>query len=183
MKKFILLFFTLTVTIYGYTYNEMLIKAQIAVFPKILLLDKKINNKLVDNKIVFIIAHEESDGTTAANIQNIFLQLYKNTLSNYVFETKTVEFSKISQSTEATAIYILNSQTAIKDLSNICASKGIITFSYDINNLKSGLMFSLMLEKNTALYINKKNFKNNKIDFIPSLYEIVKFINTQEDEQ
>ncbi|DAB27283.1 MAG TPA: hypothetical protein CFH78_08780, partial [Sulfurimonas sp. UBA10385] len=59
MKKFILLFFTLTVTIYGYTYNEMLIKAQIAVFPKILLLDKKINNKLVDNKIVFIIAHEE----------------------------------------------------------------------------------------------------------------------------
>ena len=181
MKKLVLLFFILTASLYGYTYNETLLKAQAAVFPKILLLDKKINNKLINNKIVLIIAYEESDNITATNLQNILLKRYKNTLSNYTFETKTVEFSKISKDTQATAIYALNSQRYIKGLSEISASNGIITFTYDINNLKSGIMFSLVLEKNTALYINKENFKTNKIDFVNSLYEIVKFINIDKD--
>lgn len=177
MLKSILIFFILTVTAFGYSYNETLIDAQAAVFPKILLLDKKLDKKLVQNKIVFIIAYEEADSVTATNLQTLLINRYKNSLSSYIFDVKTVEFSKISKDIEATAIYALNSQTNIQNLSKICASKGIITFAYDINNLKDGLMFSLMLEKNTALYINKENFKNNMIDFVSSLYEIVKFIN------
>lgn len=177
MLKLILIFFILTATTFGYSYNETLINAQAAVFPKILLLDKKLDKKLVQNKIVFIIAYEEADSVTATNLQTLLVNRYKNSLSNYIFDVRTVEFSKISKDIEATAIYALNSQTNIQNLSKICASKGIITFAYDINNLKDGLMFSLMLEKNTALYINKENFKNSMIDFVSSLYEIVKFIN------
>ena len=177
MKKLLVLFFTLSVGVYGYTYNETLIKAQAAVFPKILLLDKKLNTKLINNKILFIIAHEESDTTTAQNIQNMLQRQYKNNLLDYTLEVKTLEFSKISQNTDATAIYILNSQRYINTLSKISASKNMITFTYDINNLKEGFMFSLVLEKNTALYINKESFKTDKINFVDSLYEIVKFIN------
>lgn len=177
MLKSILIFFILTATAFGYSYNETLINAQAAVFPKILLLDKKLDKKLIQNKIVFIIAYEEADSVTATNLQTLLINRYKNSLSNYIFDVKTVEFSKISKDIEATAVYVLNSQTNIQNLSKICASKGIITFAYDINNLKDGLMFSLVLEKNTALYINKENFKNNMIDFVSSLYEIVKFTN------
>lgn len=177
MKLFILFFLILNATLYGYSYNRMLIKAQVSVFPKILLLDKKLDNKLVGDRIVFIIAYEEGDRDTAVHIQELLLQRHKLYLSTHKFETKIVEFSKISQETEATAIYALNSEANIKNISKICASKGIVSFTYDINNLKEGLMFSLVIEKNAALYLNKKNLNSDMTDFIEPLYEIVKFTN------
>jgi hypothetical protein len=155
----------------------MLIKAQAIIFPKILLLDKKLNKKLVNNKIVFIIAYEEDDYIMAVYIKKLLLQRYKNFLSFHRFETKIMEFSEISEDTEATAIYALNSKTSINTLSKTCATKGIITFAYDINNLKNGLMFSLALEKDTVLYLNKENLNKHTTDFVDSLYEIVKFSN------
>ena len=118
MQKFILIFLILSATAYGYSYNKILIKAQASVFPKILLLDKELDKKLIDNKIVFIIAYEEDDRDTAAYIQRLLLQHYRNFLSTHRFETKIVEFSKISHYTEATAIYALNSETNINSLSN-----------------------------------------------------------------
>lgn len=177
MRKFILFFLILSATLYAHTYNKMLIKAQALIFPKILLLDKKLNQKMIDNKIVFIIAYEKGDHATATSIQNIVSEHYKDFLSLHILETKIMEFTEISKETKATAIYALNSDTKVNNLSKICSSKGIVSFSYDINNLKNGLMFSLALEKDTVLYLNKENLNKHTTDFVDSLYEIVKFSN------
>lgn len=178
MKKFILFFLIFSVNIYAYTYNEMLVKAQASIFPKILLLDKKLNQKLINNKIVLLIAHDSSDKEEAINIQNIFISEYKKHLSKYKLKVKTIEFSEVTSYTQATAIYTLYSDTQIiNKVAYIAFSKGIISFAYDINNLKQGILLSLALEKNTVIYLNKKNLNNNGINFINSFYEIVKFIN------
>lgn len=177
MKKFILFFLIFNATVYGYAYNETLIRAQIAVYPKILLLDKQHDEKLVEDKIVFIIAHEEKDYIVATNIKSLMIGQYGGLLSDHKFEIKTVVFSKLSQNTQATAIYALNSTTHMLDLSKIAAVKRIVTFVYNIAYLKDGIMFSLVLEKNTALYLNKKNLNKDTINFVDSLYEIVKFTN------
>jgi len=56
MKKFFVVFIVFTITsLSGYSYNEVLIKAQSKIFPKILLLDKKLKDKLIDGKIVYTI--------------------------------------------------------------------------------------------------------------------------------
>jgi hypothetical protein len=172
-------FLVLNVTLYAHSYSEMLIKAQATIFPNILLLDKKLNNKLIENKIIFIIACENDDLQTAVEIKNILHSRYKNFLSNYLFETKILEFSQITENTNATAIYALHSNTNLNKLSKIALKKGIITFAYDINDLNNGIMFSLMLEKNTVIYLNKENLNNNTTDFIDSFYEIIKFIHIQ----
>lgn len=175
MKIFILFFLIFNVSAYAYSYNKMLIQAQSSVFPKILLLDEKLDEKLVDNKVLFIIAYEEGDEETAIYIKELLLKRHKSHLHTHEFKIEIIEFSKISKDTKATAIYALNSKTNIKKLSEICALKGIISFAYDMNNLKHGFMFSLIIEKNTALYLNKKNLNNNMITFVESFYEIVKF--------
>jgi hypothetical protein len=63
---------------------------------------------------------------------------------------------------DATVIYALNSDKYIKQVAKIAKQKGIITFAYDINNLKNGLLFSLVLEKSTILYLNKENLNTQK---------------------
>lgn len=45
-----------------------------------------------------------------------------------------------------------------------------------MDNLKNGFLFSLMLEKSTILYLNKENLYIKKVDFVDSLFQIVRFI-------
>ncbi|MCK9453619.1 hypothetical protein [Sulfurimonas sp.] len=176
MKRAALLFFILASYAYGYTYNKLLLKAQASIFPKIIMLDKKLYEKLVDGKIVYTIVYEKSDYYTASEIGKFIESNYRHTSTQYAFKINLVEFSEFSSKTDATAIYILNSDTQVQELAKYANKKGIITFAYDINYLKSGFLFSLMLEKSAVIYLNKENLNSNKIDFVDSLYQIVNFI-------
>ncbi len=177
MKIFIFITLLLTNIAYGYSYNELLLKAQSAIFPKILLLDKKLGEKLVDGKIVYLIVYEQSDHDTALNVRRQIQQQFDHKLEQYTFEVKLVKYKDISDDLQATAIYALNSQEHLKSLANIAISKGIVTFSYDIANLENGLLLSLMVEKFTILYLNKNMLQNYQVDFVDSLYQIVRFTN------
>lgn len=161
---------------YGYEYNSLLLKAQASIFPKIMLLDKKIEEKLVDAKIIYTIVYDKDDYDTALFIYELINEKYKGRFDQYAYRINLVEFSDFSSETQASAIYILNSGENIKTAADIAREKGIISFSYDINNLKHGLLFSLMLEKSTVLYINKENLYTQKVDFVDALLQMVRFI-------
>lgn len=176
MRKSIFLFFLFLNLAYGYSYNEVLLKAQASIFPKIILLDKKIKNKLIEGKIVYAIIYEKGDYDTAVEVSKTVDATYNGHFNGYAYEIRLVEFSDLSSNVEASAIYVLNSDRDIKKAANIALEKGIISFSYDVNNLKEGLLFSLVLEKSTTLYLNKENLVTKKIDFFDSLLQMVKFL-------
>jgi len=161
---------------YGYNYSDILLKAQASIFPKILLLDKKLKNKLIDGKIVYTIVYSKSDLYKAKEIKEFIDKNYKGYFDKYKYKINLVEFDELSNETEATAIYTLNSDTDIEKVVTIANKKGIISFSYDINNLKKGLLFSLIIEKSTVIYLNKENLSNTKVDFVDSLLQMVSFI-------
>lgn len=177
MKIFIFITLLLSNLAYGYSYNELLLKAQSAIFPKILLLDKKLDEKLVNGKIVYVIVHEAGDYDTAIQVRRQIQKQFDHQLEQYAFEIKLVDYKEISDELQATAIYALNSEKHLRSVANIAISKGIVTFSYDIANLKNGLLLSLMVEKFTVLYLNKKMLQNYHVDFVDSLYQIVRFTN------
>jgi hypothetical protein len=177
MKKFLLIFLLLTSTLFGYSYNNLLIKAQSSIFPKILLLDKKLNDKLVEGKIVYTIVCEESDYDVAKKLRDMMKKQYQNRLGNYIFEVNIMFFSKVTTDTKVTAIYVLNSDTGVDKISHLVKRLGCMTFSYDISNLQHGVLLSLMVEKSTVIYLNKKSLPTHNVDFIESLYQIVKVAN------
>ena len=177
MKKLLLISFLLTSTLFGYSYNDLLIKAQSSIFPKILLLDKKLDQKLVEGKVVYTIACEDNDYQTALQVQELLNKHYQNRLGQYAFEVQVVPFSKLSAETKTTAVYALNSEDGIEKISRIAETAGFMTFSYDIDNLKHGMLLSLMVEKSTVLYLNKQGLQNHNVDFVDSLYQIVRFAN------
>lgn len=176
MKKTALLLFMLVNYSYGYTYNKLLLKAQASIFPKIIMLDKQLENKLVDGKIVYTIVYEKEDYHTALEIGEFIEANNRKDKSKYSCKVDLVEFSNFSDETQATAVYVLNSEENIEKVAQGAIKQGIISFTYSINNLKQGILFSLMLEKSTVLYLNKENLNTKKIDFVDSLYQIVNFV-------
>ncbi|MBU0632495.1 hypothetical protein KKA17_07610 [bacterium] len=175
MKKIILLYLTLVSLAFGYSYDDVLLKAQASIFPKIILLDKKIENKLVEGKIVYTIVYDKNDYYTALDISKYIEEKYHGHLGQYEYTVNLVEFSKLSDATEASAFYVLNLDKYTDKIAEMAKERGVISFSYDINNLNQGIMFSLVIEKSTVIYLEKETLFTQKIDFVDALLQIVKF--------
>ena len=176
MKKILFLYLTLLSFAFGYSYDDLVLKAQASIFPKIILLDKKIENKLIDDKLVYTIVYDKDDYHTALSIKDFINKNFQGRLDKYNYKIDLVDFENFSLKTEASAIYVLNIKEPIEKIANIARAKGIISFSYDINNLKKGLMFSLVIEKSTVLYLEKENLYTKKIDFVEALLQMVRFV-------
>lgn len=175
MKKVVFLYLTLISIVFGYDYDELILKAQASIFPKIILLDKKIENKLIDNKIVYTIVYDKEDYLTALSIKEFINNNFDGRLDIYDYKIDLVDFEEFSQQTDSSAVYVLNLKN-IDKIAAIARNKGIISFSYDINNLKKGLMFSLVIEKSTVLYLEKETLYTDKIQFVDALLQMVRFV-------
>lgn len=176
MRKILISLLLLLKIVAAYSYNDVLLEAQVTMFPKILLLDTKLSEKLVEGKIILGIVYQPNDKATAERIASLIEQRYHGSFDQYRYKIALVPFSEVAQEGEVSAYYVLNSPSDIEDVAAISKKKGIITFAYDSENLKRGLLLSLMLEKNTVLYLNQKNLNRKKIDFVVLLLQIVKFI-------
>jgi len=176
MKKILFLYLVLVNIAFGYSYDDLLLKAQASIFPKIVTLDKKIDEKLIDGKIVYTIIYDETDYITASSIKKFINDNFQGHLDTYEYEINLVNFSNFSEQTETSAIYVLNLRDHIEKIAAIAIKKGIVSFSYDINNLNKGLMFSLVIEKSTVIYLKKENLYTSKIDFVDALLQMVKFV-------
>jgi len=176
MKKILFLYLALVSIAFGYNYDDLVLKAQASIFPKIILLDKKIENKLIDGKIVYTIIYDKTDYLTALSIEKFINKNFQGHLDTYNYKINLVDFANFSEKTDASAIYVLNLKKHIEKIATIARRKGIISFSYDINNLKKGLMFSLVLEKSTVIYLKKENLYTKKIDFVEALLQMVRFV-------
>ncbi len=177
MKKFLILLVLLVSALHAYSYNELAIKAQSTIFPKVLLLDKKLTDKLVDGKIVFTIVCEARDLPIAQKLRKSMKAQYDSHLAEYALEIKVMLFSEFTDKTKATAVYLFNSDTDIERVTRLAKSSGYMTFAYDIINLQHGVLLSLIVEKSTVLYLNKKGLSTHDVDFVEPLYQIVKISN------
>ncbi len=181
MKKTLLLLIILANILHSYNYNEVLLKAQASIFPKILLLDKKLQNKLIDGEIIYTVVYEKNDYFTAREIRDFINKKYSNIIDGFKYKVNLVEFSELSTLTRASAFYVLNSKDQIKKVADIAKKIGVISFAYDVKNLKNGLLLSLMLEKSTVLYLNKRNLYTKNIDFVNIFLQMVRFVDEDND--
>jgi hypothetical protein len=176
MKKILFVYLTLFSLVFGYDYDELILKAQASIFPKIMLLDKRIGDKLVDDKIVYTIVYDKEDHLTALSIEKFINKNFAGRLDVYDYEVNLVDVDSFSSDIQTSAIYVLNLDDKVEKIADIANQKGIISFSYSLNSLKKGLMFSLVIEKSTVLYLEKETLYTKKIDFVDALLQMVRFV-------
>ena len=176
MIRLLFLYFSFAQLLLAYNYDDLLLKAQSSIFPKIMLLDKKVKNKLVENKLVYTIVYDNNDYETALHVKDYIDTSFQWHFDKYPYTINIVDFENITSNTKASAFYVLkSSKTNIQKVGDIAKKKGVIAFSYDISNLKYGLLLSLIIEKSTVIYLNKDNLTSD-IDFVDFLFQMVKII-------
>jgi hypothetical protein len=170
MKKIWILIFSIINFLHCYNYDNLLIDAQIKLYPKLILLDKNHNKKTINNKIHITIVHHHSDYQKALEIKR------KIEKTHPVVTAEIKEFSQIDNNLKSSALYILKGEDKdIEKVTKIASKKHIPTFSYDIEDLKHNCLISLYIEQTPVIYFNNKVHKKYGINFSDLFYQIVRF--------
>ena len=175
MKKILLSLTFLQIFLLGYEYDDLTIKAQTSVFPKLILLDQDVSQKLIDNQIIFSIVYEDGDKQDALRIKSLIEKQFKNKLGKYGLKVVIKSYEEIKDQ-KSTAYYILNSKDSnMQKVAQIGIDNHLIVYTYDKNYFQNNILVSLAIKDSTIIYLNKEMLKNYKINFVDAFYQIVKF--------
>ncbi len=180
MKKILFLLTFLQMLLFSYEYDELTLKAQATVFPKLLLLDQDVSKKLVNNQIQFSIVYQEGDQREAQKVKAFIEKQFDGTLGKYNLNVITQSYKKVQKGKKSTAYYILNSEDSkMQKVAQIGMDHNLIVYTYDKQNFQNSILISLAIKDSTIIYLNKEMLKNYKINFVDALYQIVKLENGQ----
>ncbi len=176
MKKIGLLLIIFSVTLFGYEYDKLLLKAQSNIFPKLILLDEDISKKVLNKEIVFCIVYHQSDYIKSMQIKETIEKRYKKSLEGYKLKIVLKRFDEVKDDKNINAYYILQGESlAIKSVCDIAKKRKIPTFTYDPFYFADDVLISLAIHNNSVIYLNKKVHKLYGINFVDVFYQIVRF--------
>ena len=157
--------------------DPLLMRAQAAIFPKIVLLDKDLSEKTTANAVLIKIVHDAADRRDALEMRRLIELEYHSNLGGNPLRVDTVSFSEFDGEEVATA-YILMSGPASAHQKVIQHASGNrrVVFSYDHKDMKHNALVSLLMKEKTYIYLNKGAMPQYDIRFLPLFYKIVKVL-------
>lgn len=161
---------------YAYDYDPLLLRAQTALFPKIVLLDQDVNVKIKSKELIVFVLYAGNDFKNAELTKELIEKKYKLTNKNKMI-VKLINYDDFNDSMNATAYFLLKGPSrSVELVSGHAQSNNRITFSYDYNDFDSNTLLSVIMKERTYIYLNKKALQNYGINFLPLFYKIVKVI-------
>ncbi len=174
MTAKLLIFLLLSIASFGY--DELLLEAQSSVLPKIALLDKDIQKKLIGGKLQIVIACNAADIELAKETAQKIMTATGAKVGAFALNILAVEFSQLSKA-DASMIYILNSNdVTIKKATQIASQKKIVSFVFDKANLKNGAMLSMSIERSAVITLSRSVMKESGVQFVDSFYKITRIV-------
>ena len=168
-KMRIFLFLLLAINLMANSFDSLLLKTQAIIFPKIILLDKDVENKLFNNKIVFSIVYTKNELSKAEQLKSMIDKEYMDRLDKYDFEVQLLNEKQFFEDNKSTSYYLFNSSISTK------YKKNHIYFGYDYKNFNDNILISLFVQDKTYIYLNKIALSKCNIRFLPVFYKIARF--------
>ncbi len=177
LLAFVMIFFQ---TLWGYTYNELLLDAQSRIYPKLLMLEEGIAARHSDKPVVFTVIYAPEDEFVADRIVEKIETYYDHSLGGVPFEADMATFGELDLELHSDAFYILKGDDEdIKKAVDYALRQRIPVFVYDYKDLKYGALFALTIEQSTVIYLNRAILHKAGVLFAPSLYSIVRFVDAE----
>ncbi len=178
--RYIALLLIFLQSVWGYTYNELLLDAQSRIYPKLLMLEEGIAARHDNKPVVFTVLYEPEDEFTAERIVDKIEAYYDHSLGGIPFEAEMATFSELEPPFHSDAFYILKAdEEDMKKAVDFARREKIPVFVYDFKDLKYGALFALTIEQSTVIYMNRVVLQKAGILFAPSLYSIVRFVDAE----
>lgn len=157
--------------------DELLLRAQAAIYPKIILLDKDLGDKTVSNTVLIRVIHAASDKSEAQEMRRLIEVEYSNNLGGNTIRVETVSFDEFEGQEPATAYILMRgSSAAHQKVTRYASGNRRVVFSYDYKDMKNNALVSLLMKEKTYIYLNKAAMPQYDIRFLPLFYKIVKVI-------
>jgi len=177
IKLFGFLALMISTSVQAYDYDPLLMRAQATIFPKIILLDKDLQGKIDDGKIIIYVLHSKEDKEVALTVKELILKQYKNGLGKNELSIKVVDFVSFDGNSKATAYFLLKGNKEIHGkITEKAATQNRLVFSYDYKDFTNNALVSILMKEKTYIYLNKQAIHAYDINFLPLFYKIVKVI-------
>lgn len=171
MKAFFL-FLLLALSLFGATINGSLLKIHATLVPKIYLMDYKFKDKLVDNTITIAIMYKKNDYQSAKELQTLMKDRYKKGIKSYKVNPILVSYADVDE-TQANIYYLFPSdKEQIQKVVKKASLNDALTFSYQREDLRYGVMISLSIAKKVKPLLNLEAIKLHEISLRPILIDI-----------
>ena len=173
MKCFIILL-ALALSVIADSYNTDMINVHAKVFPKILLSDTKIEEKLVNGAIKVIIFYSQEDVKVANTLKEEMLRIYP-LIKEYPFQILLQEYKNFDPLESATAYYeLFGDKESVISINQSAQKNSLITFSYDNSYLEYGTLMSLHISTRVSPYISLDILKKSNIVLDNIIFKIAR---------
>jgi hypothetical protein len=174
MQRLFALVLTLATLASAQSYNEHILKIEANIIPRIILMDYKFEEKMVEGSLAIIIVHTPTDLAAAQKIQKLLEEKYPEGIKNFPLTIRLVPYKQMLESApKATLYYLMNNDAeSIKAVIGRSRKNNILTFSHDAINLRYGAHVSLRIDKKIVPYINPASLRQSDISLRPALLSI-----------
>ena len=165
----------MSLSLYSYEYDELLLRAQASMFPKIILLDQQLNLKITGGTVLLSVIYNDNEAKEANDFKSLLDKEYKGVLGSYSLVIKTVNIDEFSDTDNSSAYFIFDALSKNKkDVVTHAIKNQRICFSYSNKSFANNTLISLFLKERTYIYLNKSALSEYKIKFAPIFYKIAK---------
>ena len=175
-----LLIYTLITTSYSTMaaeYDPLLLRTQASIFPKIILLDKEMEEKIKKNEITISIVHSSDDRTNAELLKDLIHEQYNNNLGDKKLTITLLDSNIPDNTPPATAYFIMQGNPAAHEkITSYAARHKRVCFSYNYKDFENNALVSILIKERTYIYLNKSATLEYDIKFLPMFYKIVKVL-------
>lgn len=164
-----------SLSLHAAEYDGTLLKAHAKLLPKIMLLDKSLDKKLVNGKVKIVVVTESKDMQAASEFRNYLLEAYQGKLMQLPLEIEIVDINALDLSKSASALYILSLRDEqMSKAVKLAKKEEIISFVYNLDALSEGALVSVRLEVKTVIYFNRSVWQPDSIPFRPEFFKVVR---------
>lgn len=163
------------ISLHAAGYDGTLLKAHARLLPKIMLLDKNLDRKLINGKVKIVVVTESRDMQAAVEFRNGVVEAYQGRLMQLPLEIEIVDAGALDLSRSASAFYLLSlSDEQMLKAVRLAKKEGIISFAYNLASLSEGALMSVRVEVKTVIYFNRSAWQAESIPFRPEFFKVVR---------
>lgn len=129
------------------------------------------------SKAILAIVYDDNRKSSAKKIADEINNNYAGKVGVLPFVALAISVDELLTRRDISFVYLIDmSKTSVSRVAPWGISSSVPVFSYNAENLDLGILGTIVIERNTVIYINKNVLKAGRFRFNDSLFQIARLV-------